>query len=600
VLTWNTVGSILGAAASGFVLIYAFGIERSLQMLAALNVGAGLLLVASLASRGASWAAAAATAALLVALGASASWGRFWDMKYFAVFRNNQRGAFDTAFKREDALRNTRVLYYFEGVNETISVIQPVGSMKAFVVNARPEASTSPMDVQCQRTLGHLPMLLHPSPRRVFVLGTGTGMTLGATVIHPEAERIVLAEIEPGAIGAARAFADYNHAAVDNPKVHVVFDDGRNYLRTTGEKFDVVTADPIHPWSGGAAYLYTLEYFRSVAAHLAPGGIATQWLPIYELTPGDIRTVVRTWAEAFPHTLVWLTHYDAELVGSNQPVVVDEAALARRLTRPEIARDLAPVEMGTAEDFLSYFVLGTERARALGRGGQLNTDDNLVLEFAAPVSQGVSEVMGANVALLAGARENLLRYLAPAREGTERTQQVARWEGNLAAAREYDRAHALLLWGQGGTEAFAREMQLLAAEHPDYAPYRFLRHEVERAQALAPRLAGEARFQVATGARGERTMVVSAVTVRVGDTRAAVMLVDNDRREILGQRYLDASGEELEVAAARLAGEALGLLGKSYEDLEAEARRRGAPRPTEAAAAAGFRERIAAWAGEPR
>jgi spermidine synthase len=596
VLTWNTVGSILGAAASGFALIYAFGIERSLQMLAALNAGLGLVVVASLAGRAAPWAAAAATAALLVALGASTTWGRFWDMKYFAVFRNNQREAFNTAFKREDALQNTDVLYYFEGVNETISVIRPKGSMKAFVVNARPEASTAPMDVQCQRTLGHLPMLLHPNPRRVFVLGTGTGMTLGATAAHPEAERIVLAEIEPGAIGAARAFADYNHGAVDDPKVHLVFDDGRNYLRTTEETFDVVTADPIHPWSGGAAYLYTREYFRSVAGRLALGGIAAQWLPIYELTPRDIRTVVRTWAEAFPHTLLWLTHYDAELVGSKDPIVVDEEELARRLARPEIAGDLAPVEMGTAEDFLSYFVLGTERARELGRGGVVNTDDNLALEFSAPASQGVGWLMGANAADLAGARESLLPYLAPARSPEERARQVARWERNLAAARAYDPAHALLLWGRGGTEEFARQMQLLAAEHPGYAPYRFLRREVERAEAGVPRLAGEARFPVAAAGRGERTLVVSAVTVRAGDTRTAVMLVDNDRREILGQRYLDGSGEELEAAARRSAAEALRLLGQAYEDLEADARRRGDGRPSEVAALARFKERIASWA----
>ena len=63
----------------------------------------------------------------------------------------------------------------------------------------------------------------------------------------------------------------------------MVFNDGRNYLATTQEQFDVITADPIHPWSGGAGYLYTAEYFRSVGSRLAPGGIASQWLPLYEL-----------------------------------------------------------------------------------------------------------------------------------------------------------------------------------------------------------------------------------------------------------------------------------------------------------------------------
>src|SRR5262249_5855491 len=153
--------------------------------------------------RSAARLAGLATTGVLVVLGVAPEWGRMWDEKYFAIFRNNQRGAFDSPERRQDALENTDVLFFAEGANEIISVIRPRGGWQAFLVNGRPEATTSPMDMQCQRALGHLPMLLHPSPRRVFVLGTGTGMTLGATSIHPEVESIVLAEIELKALEAA-------------------------------------------------------------------------------------------------------------------------------------------------------------------------------------------------------------------------------------------------------------------------------------------------------------------------------------------------------------------------------------------------------------
>src|SRR4030066_407941 len=104
----------------------------------------------------------------------------------------------------------------------------------------------------------------------------------GAPAAHPGVEEIVLAEIEPKVLGVARTFSKYNHDVLDNPKLRIVFNDGRNYLMTTQEKLDVITADPIHPWFSGAGYLYTAEYFRLASEHLNPGGIACPWLPIYE------------------------------------------------------------------------------------------------------------------------------------------------------------------------------------------------------------------------------------------------------------------------------------------------------------------------------
>ena len=271
-LTVNTAGAILGSVTSGFVLIQLFGIERSLQLLVIVNVTAGLAVAASAVARPRAVALVAGLGGLLlVARGLSPSWGRVWDEAYFATATYASGRSVEAPERVREHLRDTEVLYYHEGVNETVSVTRPRGDVhQAFIVNGRPEASTAPVDVQLQRALGHLPMLLHPDPRRVFVLGTGSGMTLGATSIHPQVERIVLAEIEEGVLGVARTFAAWNAGVLESPKLHVVLNDGRNHLASTAERFDVITADPIHPWSGGAAYLYTAEYFRSVAGTWRP------------------------------------------------------------------------------------------------------------------------------------------------------------------------------------------------------------------------------------------------------------------------------------------------------------------------------------------
>ncbi len=556
-LTANTVGAILGSVVSGFFLIRWFGIERSLQMLVVVNVGVGLAIVARAAGRRPlAVLSLCAMAATIVARVAVPEVARFWDRKYFATYVNGGRST-DTPEQARERLADLEVLYFHEGQNETVSVTRGRGGEQSFIVNGRPEASTVPMDVQLQKALGHLPMLLHPNPRSVFVLGTGTGMTLGATAVHPEAERIVLAEIEEGVLGVARTFSRWNGGVLDSPKLRIVFNDGRNFLATTREKFDVITADPIHPWSGGAGYLYTKEYFESVATHLAPEGIAAQWLPLYELTEDDVRTVVRTFAASFPYAMVWLTWYDAVLVGSNEPIRIDEAALARRMESPVIRDDLAVSMMSTPDDLLSFFLLGPSGTVAAGRGGRINDDDNVTLEFSAPTSQGVPGLEARAVAALAASREPLLPYLVPAERPEERRAQVDRWNRMHAAGREFDRLHARFLAGDQQGPDVDRAIREIRALDPRYAPLRFLQGERDFSARLQPIAVASEDFHVKTGAGAPGVVRVTIVRQYAGRGAVLVSVVDNARRRIFGQRYLDGPYEELDAAVRRFASETL-------------------------------------------
>jgi spermidine synthase len=568
--SWNTVGAILGASSTGFVLVPAFGIERSLQMLAVLNVAVGSLVMASRARPRVRWAIGGAAAALLVALAGWPGWGRAWDPRFMAIFQNSNRALFDTEEKRRDALERFSILYAFEGVNETISVIAKEGH-QSFVVNGRPEASTLPEDRQVQYALGHLPLLLHPQPRSVFVLGTGSGMTLGATTVHPEVERIVLAEIEPGVLPATRTFARYNHDALDSPRLRIVFNDGRNFLATTDEKFDVVTADPIHPWSGGAAYLYTDEYFASVAAHLRPGGIACQWLPLYELAPRDVKTVVRTFTRHFPYVMAWVTYWDTVLVGSNAPIVLDEAALARRVSRPEIAGDLEAVGMAGPEGLLSYFMFATDRAAAFAGNAVVNTDDNLFLEFSAPESMGIATLLPANVAELANFRESVLPYLRPA-EGAARAEQVARWRRNAIAGRTFDEAHVRHLRAEQDHPGYLLAMSFLRNETPTYAPYRFLQR-LDDEDVPTPRTVARAAYEALREGGGRETITLEAVVTRVGARRAVVEIVHGGQQTSLVRFRVEGHPDEVDARSSRLAHDLLAVADRTFARLRAEAPR---------------------------
>ncbi len=591
VLAYNTLGAILGSAISGFFLIYVVGIERSLQILTVVNVGTGLLLMVSLSRKRSLHLTMISTVlVILTAVTLAPDSARMWDVKFFAIFRNNQAETFDTPERRRDAIDNTDVLFYLEGVNSTISVIKPKGGRQAVLVNGKVVASTSLKDRQCQLTLGHLPMLLHKNPKDVLVVGLGTGMTLGATSIHPELDSLTLAEIEPHVVGAARTFGEYNNQVIDNPKLKIVFNDGRNFLMTTNKKYDVITADPIHPWTQGSGYLYTSEYFKLAANHLKPGGIMCQWLPIYELSVADLKSVVRTFSENFKYTMAWLTHYDAEIIGSNSPIIIDEETLARRLKTTALSKDLTPVMMATAQDFLSYFIFGNTGMQAFAEGGVINTDNNLYLEFSTPVSMG-KNLMGGNAKALARHRENILPYLVPAKGELAKKEQEEKWSASLQAAQRADSAHALLLGGQTRGAEFQNMRVELAEKYSWFSPARFVLAEYEEKVALPePSLLDMMRL-VFHGDQRQKMLEISAVISRVSRDRAALVFVDNAAREIFGQKYF--TGPDLDTTMRAFNEEVMTGIQKVYEQEALIAHSQGRNYPTQISAMAKIKNIIA-------
>ncbi|MEA3246832.1 MAG: fused MFS/spermidine synthase, partial [Gemmatimonadota bacterium] len=198
-------------------------------------------------------------------------------------------------------------LYVGEGINSSIAVTEEPNGWRNFHVSGKVEASTEPQDMRLQRLLGNLTALMDENgPKSVLVVGFGAGVTAGAISIYPTVERMVICEMEPLIPAVVSTyFREVNYNVANNPKVQIVYDDARHYVLTTREKFDVITSDPIHPWVKGAATLYTREYFEHVKAHLNPGGVVTQWVPLYESTEDVVRSEVATFLEVFPNGTVW-------------------------------------------------------------------------------------------------------------------------------------------------------------------------------------------------------------------------------------------------------------------------------------------------------
>jgi spermidine synthase len=156
---------------------------------------------------------------------------------------------------------------------------------------------------------GHLALALRPGARRVAWIGSATGISPGAALASP-LERLTLVELVPGVARAARRhFAPWNRGVYDDPRSEVVLDDGRNFVRSTAERFDAIVADLFVPWQAGAASLYTREHFAAVRARLAPGGLFCQWLPLYQLGESELKILLATFLDVFPDAALFRGDY---------------------------------------------------------------------------------------------------------------------------------------------------------------------------------------------------------------------------------------------------------------------------------------------------
>jgi spermidine synthase len=384
----NTVGAILGALAFSMLLIPWLGTQHSQRLLIGLAAAAGLLMLLPYVPLSADGlerpkrqlANAIALALSLLVVGLLIRAVPAIPPGLVAYGRALPGQGSDAVFH-----------YVGEGMNASVAVTETDGEF-SFHVSGKTEASTGAADMRLQRMLGHFSALLHPKPRSVLIVGFGAGVTAGSFVTYPEIERIVICEIEPLIPRAvAGFFRKENYDVLNDPRVEVVYDDARHYILTTREKFDIITSDPIHPWVKGAATLYTKEYFELARRHLNPGGVITQWVPLYESTLDVVKSELATFFSVFPDGIIWANNvedggYDTVISARLDPAPIDVEALQKRLERPDYARvleSLVEVQFSSAADLFTTYA---GRARDLMpwlQDAAINTDRDLRLQYLA-------------------------------------------------------------------------------------------------------------------------------------------------------------------------------------------------------------------------
>ena len=377
----NTLGAIVGALSVSLALIPWIGTRNSQRVLLVVSALSALLVLAPHARKLRSKALAAGLAVSMLVAGLLA-WGVDAVPGELIAYGRRMAISADKA----------KILYTAEGRNSSVAISQWNDGAIEIDVNGHVEATTEPYDMKLQRTVGHLPALLHPHPLSVLGIGFGAGVSAGTFTTYPSIRHITVCEIEPIIPPiSTRYFARQDYDVLHNPRTRIVYDDARHFVLTTPEKFDIIASDPLDVFVKGTAALYSKEYFEAVKRHLNPGGMFTLYVPLYESDVRTVKSELATFMEVFPYATVWANTvsgqgYDMVFLGQAEPLRIDLDELEQRLNSPAyapVAQSLRDIGIRSAVDLLATYAGQKSDLEPWYRGAELNRDGDLRLQYLA-------------------------------------------------------------------------------------------------------------------------------------------------------------------------------------------------------------------------
>ncbi len=404
----NTVGAIIGSFLAGFILIPLIGIQKSILAMALVNGGIGLLLVLS-SPAGGRWNKLAIAVLTVLAFFLVAS--RIPLNQPLVIFSQN-------IYRQGDKL-----LFYNEDVDATVVVLEGTDNVRRLYANRNEAAEDSRWDAPSHKVIAHIPLLLHPNPKRALVIGFGMGVTSYAITCHDV--EVDAVEISKGVIDANSYFVDANHHILDSPLVHIEVDDGRNYTLLTEKKYDLISAGIIHPGvSPGSANFYSKDFYDQCKRILTPKGVMSQWVPLHYVTPENYRIITRTFKSAFPNTTLWFkyTNNFMILIGMNEPLQIDFQDFDQRLHQPKVLADLASIDVDDPYTLLDSFMMDADTIDQYVGEGPIHTDNRPYIEFSG--GKDLQRVVFVNLGGMLPFRQKVWPFLVNTGKSPEEREQV--------------------------------------------------------------------------------------------------------------------------------------------------------------------------------
>jgi predicted membrane-bound spermidine synthase len=387
-LAVTTAGNTIGILLTAFMVIPEFGLQQGIAVMAGLNALAAVVLW--LVARDGASKLRYATPAAALALGIIGAVLPPWDITVMSsgVFRQAPvyLALLGNAGRLERAFSAYKTRYYREGPEAVVAVFdRPTlqgAPHRVLTIDGKVDASTG-ADMATQVLSGHLPFLFRPRARNALVIGLASGVTVGALARHG-LDRIDVIEIEPAVVAASRMFDDLSGRPLRDARVNVTIGDGRRYLRMVAARYDMIVSEPSNPWLSMSARLFTREFFELVRSRLAPGGVLAQWIPLYGLSPPQFRALLRTLLDVFPNvSLFRVAKGDLVAIAGANPLSVDPGTVDDLFKGPS-REGLARIGVSSPAQLLALWVADGQGMQSVIGRGEINTDDNGLLEFGSP------------------------------------------------------------------------------------------------------------------------------------------------------------------------------------------------------------------------
>jgi spermidine synthase len=439
--SWNTIGSLLGALLGGYALLFVLDLHHVYRIgVAALVVAAGL--VAILLLPGARPVVAVVTAASLAGLALLAPWKGTWLSAGLFRAREIVPAALSSSPSAFLDLRGGRgrLLFYDDDPVATVTVPEFENEnhklSRSLVNNGKSDGNTD-ADYPTMGLIAMIAGLLADRVESAFVIGWGTGVTVGELAALDSVQKVAVAEISPAVIAAAPLFDAFNLRASESPKVEIVVSDAYRAMLRRSETYDLILSEPSNPWVAGVEMVYTQEFLEAARDRLAPGGIYAQWTHLYETDPKALELVLRTYDAVFDHTAVWSTmQTDLVILGlMDGPSALDLDRIAARAAQPDFTAGMRRAKVDSLPALLAHEMLPQGVLRELKLTGPLHTLLHPRLNYLAGRgffrgAQAQLPFSGFGLAAKVGAENSLLgRWLAAQKPGAiteEVREQIAR------------------------------------------------------------------------------------------------------------------------------------------------------------------------------
>ena len=277
------------------------------------------------------------------------------------------------------------LLDYKEGEYSTISVVEDKESRaRTIYLDGFSTATVSSFfsGSTYMQAMGFVPMILHPIPKKVLVIGFGTGNTLGTASLFPGAE-VHGVEIDKNVLKFSKWFSQWNHDVLSRPNTKMFIQDGRAFLKWSDSNYDVIIMEPMSPLQAGVVNLYSKEFYELAKSRLKEDGLLVQWLPLHLVGPEDARSITYTFHKVFPEFSVWnsfLTRI-VMLIGSRKPVELNKKRFEVLMNNMEIQQIANEMKVESFLDFADFYITEGKRLFPFLEGAGEITDDFPLIEF---------------------------------------------------------------------------------------------------------------------------------------------------------------------------------------------------------------------------